>query len=198
MVAATALVAVFATGASATVFCKSSPLNHVCPAEDNYGVNTPVEGSAKEVHLAINQGGALNVTCGHMSFKGAVSKTGGEFSYAFVLMSEWTFSECTSNCKIETKSSDLAVNWISGSNNGSAERRGYIYVSCYGLPPCAYAGPAGPETGSLTGGSPAALKNEELYLTNTESSFFCPENRSLKLTAESEITTPKPLFVEQK
>jgi hypothetical protein len=189
-VAITATVVIGVASASATVLCKENLTT--CSAGAIYPSGTGVE--AKFKGAAITFKGTLSVSCTGSTIGGKTTAERG--APLPVEISSWSFSGCTGCETVSAKnlSNTGQINRTTGGNgtvtlaSGGKGSPGIEMTGCaFGIS-CVWAAP----TMSLTGGSPAKLA-ALVELERIEGSKLC--GSKILLTAEYEITSPKPVYV---
>ena len=190
-ITAAALMAVIGAGtASATVLCKNNLNTEKC--SEIYPAGTKVEG--KMIGKGTLDTSFKSIECGKASGSGEITNAGSSTTTATGGNGIPTFSEC--NCEVKVlKTGTGEIHWIAGTDNGTLTSNGAeATVNCstiFGSVHCIYAS-SNSHAGTLTGGNPAKEK-VVLEIPRLPTSGFCAEEA--KLTAEFEVTSPKPLYV---
>lgn len=196
---AAAAVMAFAGTASATIL--TSPANTQLPA------GTEINSHLVEKGKAVLKAEFGEVVCEESVVEGKTSNAGGATETVKGSISSLSFTKC--NCEVKVLANgELEIHSIAGTDNGTLTGKGTeVTTSCpsvFGQQHCIWstttkAGGAtdlGTLVGSKTGTEETAkLKAENAQITHIGgTSFLCGEFGSW--TAEYEVTTPKPLFVD--
>lgn len=196
VVAAVAAAALFAvagagTAAAETVLCTEEALP--CPIAKADGVGTEIKASlvsgAKSKITTVFK----TIECSKSSLTAKVTSSGEKIGAGVEGLS---FEECNCEVKVLGKGT-LELEHIASSTNATAKSTGpETTVQCNSTPfgnvHCIYKTNA-TDLGTLEGGSPAKVK-VSAELPRLETNGLC--NSEAKWTAEYEVTSPKPLFVE--
>jgi hypothetical protein len=178
----------------ASVLCKTNPANHDCAAGDTYGVGTSVSAQSApgtSFVFSTTKGEAVQV-CESSSFSGTVSNAGGGGTSARLSGTQHTLSSCSSAVTPLT-TGEMKVDWDTGTHDGvTSEIGGENRWTMFGVN-CTYS-IAGP--GSLRGGPEPMLVYDDARVVKTAGGFLCPSE--LKLDGEYVISSPTPLYVEEK
>jgi hypothetical protein len=202
--AATALMAfIGASGASATVLCKTTPVGKSCPTGWHYPKETVIDGSVDtSVHLVA---GPIDVTCSISTVKGKTANTGSATETVTGNIETLTFENCT--CPVTViKNGSLEIHSIGETKNGTLTGKGSeVTINCSGIS-CIYGTAAtGTHLGLLTGSS-SDTEKATLHIGNPETgkgatlpklggSFLCPSTG--EWTGSYWITEPVPLWIAE-
>ena len=175
-----------AGSASATVLCETETE----PCTTSYPNGTSLEAGLKSGQSWLLKAGFANITCTASSLKGQVTNSGSTGSVTGSV-STFTLSGCGSATVDVLKIGTFSVSSPS-EGSGTLTLEGFEVTTSVSGTSCVYGGPA---SFKLTKGSPATLKSTA-SLTKISGGFLCANPSAL--TAEYEVTTPKPLFVSQR
>lgn len=210
-VAAMAFAAVVgASTASATVLCKSAPSNNVCPAAEIYGSGTAIKAQLVAGTSAVltTEGGLFTPTvkCTASTTEGKTETAGGagkSVEGTLLAKTGLTFSGCKTSTGSGCTATAVhlpyhaAVAWTSEWDGTLTVTSGGTgspgaSVACEGLPTCEFTTKSA--VLHVHGGNPAIVKAENIAL-EIAGGFGCPT--TAHWTAEYEVTSPKPLFIEK-
>jgi hypothetical protein len=189
--AATALMAFVGAGtASATVLCKNNLNTEKC--SEPYPAGTKIE--ATSIGTAKLDTSFKTIECNKVSGSGKLLQAGSSTTTPVGGEGTVTFSEC--NCEVKVlKTGTGEIHHIAGTDNGTLTSTGAeATVSCstiFGTVHCIYAS-NNTDAGTLTGGNPAKEK-VTMEVPRLPTSGLCSEQATV--TAEYEVTSPKPLYV---
>jgi len=199
-VAAVALLAFVASSASATVLCKVNTETEMCSEANEYGSN-------QEIHAVLTAGKVVKLAtafktleCKKSTIKGKIAEgwTGSTTQTVTGPVEVLTLGEC--NCEfivLKTGTFEIHADPVNGvdTDNGVLTSSGTeITESCstiFGKVHCILVTEA-TTLGTLTGGNPAEI-DANANMPRKPTDELCAGEA--KLTAEYEITTPKPLYV---
>jgi len=178
-------------GVPASVLCKSAPASHVCPAGDVYGVGTSISANLvpKTSFVLSSTSNEVLASCTAGGFSGTVSAAGSESTSARLEKTEHTYSGCTTTVT-GVSTGEMELNWVTGTDNGVATQTGgESQWTLFGVK-CTYSITGG----EIIGGAAPKLLYHETTVAKTAGGFLCPAQ--LKATAEYNIESPTPLYVE--
>ncbi|MGN6256701.1 MAG: hypothetical protein ACTHN3_02980 [Solirubrobacterales bacterium] len=206
VLAAGALSALIGAGtASATVLCSTN--TNPCTGT-KYPSGTSVSGSLVSGTNAVLVTGSGEVTCTKSTISGKTTSAGSSTTTVTGEITAVSFTGCTesvfhSSCTVTSENLPWKVEVHSSSTNGNGAMTAFssgkgnpgAIVECSFFVNCTYSTTSA--TLSVTGGNPAKVLASKVPLAATTSGTHttCPSNTAT-WTAEYEITTPKPLFVE--
>lgn len=203
-VAAAALMAfVGASGASATVLCKTvpagTPTGTTCPS--GWALQA---GDRIHATLAAGSDGTLttheefkpNITCKKTTIEVEITAEGSVTATAQGNVTALTIEECgESEVKTLTKGT-AEIHWIEGTHNGTLTGSGTQITSStpsiFGSIHCIYATNA-TDLGTLTGGTTASMRAESVAIPKLATSSLCPSAPTWDATYT--ITSPDTLTV---
>ena len=172
--------------ASTGVLCKSAPATHVCPPADVYRAGTSLKATLKSAKfsngfITVNQciSGELNVS---------VIYAGGADGAVQGANTTNTMTGCASTITFVSPG-DTDVYWEEGTDSGAAYVFGSRFTTNSGLCEYGFGGPEYPM--QLVGGTTGR------FIYNAPVTTLTKGCQALTLTAEYEITSPAPLYVEQ-
>jgi hypothetical protein len=200
VVAAVALGAFFGAGsAAATEACKAT--ESPCPETKMYK-------AGQEYHAVLKAGtvttmtGALPVVCNKSTFRGSQENTGGATETLKIKGESLTFEECSVSglCATATMTMNIQptieVHSETTPDNGIVTSKNFTTTAVCGGITCKYAGEV--TTGlTLKGGNPATLvaTKAPIPVEAESSEFWC--GKKAEWDAEYEVTTPKPLWIDE-
>jgi hypothetical protein len=193
-IAAISVVAVSAlasASASATVLCNWAPVYHECGPSGIYGAGTEVKASlvpGTEARFHTKEGTTL-VSCADSTLNTTTtSSTGGNIPST---VSTYTFSSCSTGGITVVRPGAQSFTWIEGTHNGVAVGQNEMSLSTlFGKCRVLLGG-----FGEVIGGSAPRIVYRAGEVTRLDYSL-CP--RVTAFTAQYNVTSPTPLFVEQK
>jgi hypothetical protein len=174
-----------------TVLCTESAAP--CPAAKADGEGTEIKASLVSGTKSKIATEFKTIECAKSSLTAKVTSTGEKIGASVEGLS---FEECNCEVKVLGKGT-LELEHIAGSNNATTKSTGAeTTIKCstiFGEVHCIYKTEA-TDLGTLEGGSPAKLKVSVASLPRLTTSGLCKE--IAEWSAEYEVTSPKPLFVE--
>lgn len=190
---ALALAFLGASGASATVLCKTN-LQSGCGQWD-YPAGTEIHLSQETGSSLVltNTSGSTEKTCIDSTTKGSTQNTGGVSSTVVITITVKAFGGCT-NTVDTLELGQLEVHHIAGTVNGTLTGKGFRWTTNLAGISCVYGYGTGVDLGILTGGS-MATADYDAVVPKREGSFLCPG--TTVLDAIHTVTSPEPLYVSE-
>jgi hypothetical protein len=190
--AVVAMAFVGAGSASATVVCKTTPVNTDCGVSWEVITNQSVEASSEEKTSVVfeDTSGHSVSTCGNGGYKGMLTNSGSKTETARGFTEEFTFSGCVAAVKVimpgtfEIHANDSNQGTFTGSEM-------YVTVSSTLTGSCVYGTSGTLPIGTMQGGKIATF-NLNAAFEKTEGGFACPA--SVRWTATYKITKPENLY----
>lgn len=198
-VAAIVVMAVAGAGsASATVICKTEPVEHVCPAGWDYPAGTEGTASLKaETTMVLESGSTTLDTCRSSRVTGVSLNTGGASETVNSTLTTLSFGSESLPC---TKTTDTInpgtgeLHWIPGTNNGTLTTKEAEVTINTIFGTCVYGTGAALDMGTVVGGTGSL--NIDATVPKISGNFACPSNATL--TAEYVATEPKTAWVAER
>jgi hypothetical protein len=183
--AVTALLALTASSASATVLCKST----TTPCQSAYGIGSKVDASLSSgSSFRLEYEGSTLATCTGGTIKGQTTTAGGELEAVNATVESLSWTGCSQTTHT-LKAGELVISHNSGTDDGLVEFKGTeVTFATLGVT-CTYR----PATGTLKGGESPSIEISAMA-KKTAGSFVCPTEA--KWVAKYEVTEPKPIYVE--
>jgi hypothetical protein len=198
-----ALAAVFAlvaiTGASSaaafeTTVCNTSATAPYCESGTGYPASTAVEVKAPTATIT---GGIGTLTCGETTIKGTLASQ--QASPLPLTVTSMSLPACAVNksaykCNATTTEGKANLTWTEGSNGTLSSESAGFREDCpvFGVN-CTYSPVAGLP---VHGGNPGTITATKVALAPTSNPKLCTKG-SVEITANFEITTPKPFYVSK-
>lgn len=199
-VAAVAVMAFAGAGsASATVICKTEPVEHVCPEGWDYPAGT--EGTASLVSgttETLESGTTVLDTCSASTVTGVSENTGSATSTVHSTLTTLTFGTEITPCSKKTTTINPGtgeLHWIKGTNNGTLTTMGTEVTINTVFGTCVYGTGAGTDMGTVVGGNPGRLAIDAT-VPKISGNALCPSNATF--TAEYRATSPTAAWVAER
>lgn len=180
-----------AGSASATVLCKTTPVNNDCPKGWDYEAGTKIEATIEKggsVLFEETSGNSVN-TCGGGAVKGKTTSTGSGTETVTVPDEELTWSACTA--LITTIGSGSLEMHADDEHNASVTSKGIeltintIFGSCF------YGTGGSTPIGAIKSGEVATMEINSVF-SKVSGAITCPA--TIRWTSKYKITSPSPLF----
>jgi hypothetical protein len=189
-----------ASSASATVLCKTAPANHVCPVLDKYGVGTKITWKLKSNFTMKN--GFTTIECTGGTLSSSIFDAGSENTRVQAEISDLSFSGCGVASVSVLNMGTVSIGWTSGTDDGTLKteknpvtgKQTEIKLKA-GTTECVYGGEI-TENITVTGGSSPIVRLLNAPVPKLAGGILCAN--PAKWAGEYEITSPTPLYVEQK
>jgi hypothetical protein len=186
-----------ASGASATVLCKTpgtgTPTGTTCPAGWAYPGGTTLHAVSEGTWVLTTT--FKNIECNSGTISTTTTNEGSATETIVAHDEEELVFEC--NCEVKViKAGTWEIHWIEGTHNGTiTASNDEITATCstiFGNVHCIYSTGNGVHLGTLTGGNPATV-DITASTPRLATNGLCAEKAEWHI--KFEITSPKPLYV---